>query len=375
MRAPTMLTAILLTLGFTLSGCLGGGSSDEGPVQPTVTEFLDISVGASQATEGVWFEPGDQIDVEAVAPENAVGNVTYTWAYQPDPFSDFFPADAIDTGEIAPGASANLTFSEPGFYEFGHCDPHPWMKHTVAVLDGHEGPESLIVYLIEGDVADSDTWRFSHEHITVGTGTTVTYVNAGQVPHTASVAHDGEAIPTPETLDIDGSSGTVTLDGSSWMNVLVFGEDEAGNTGWGRLNVYVRDKFVDYNETSEGTINTPEDPPATFTHTFEWSGNVTLDVSVEDPTATVQRFDIQLIEKNPAGGNATALIDEQDVGAGTLTASVTTVIPRDYELTVTLRQGAVASFSIDVTVEYDHTPPSRGDDLPCPEPHYSLGHC
>lgn len=372
MRIPTALTATLLTLGLILSGCLGG-DDDEGPVEPTLTEFLDITVEADQATSGVWFEPGTDLNVQAVAPTNAVGNVTYTWAYQPDPFSDFFPSDTIDTGNLDPGASGNITFSEPGFYEFGHCDPHPWMKHSVAVLEDYDGPESLTVYILEGDVADADTYRFSQEHITIGVGTTVTYVNLGEVMHTASIAHEGEAIPTPETLPIDGSAGTVTLEGSSWMNILVFAEDEAGNTGWGRLNVYVRDKFVDYNETSSGEFNTPEDAAVTFTHTFEWTGNVTLDVSVDDASGSVQRIDVRLAQEDSDGE---PLIDEEDVGPeGTFTTNITTVIPRDYELTVTPRQGVLTSYTIDVTVEYDHTPPPRGDDLPCPEPHYSLGHC
>lgn len=372
MRTPSTLVAIILTVGLGVSGCLGGGGGEDDAFQPKLTEFLNITIEADQATDGVWFEPGTALGVEAIVSPNAVGNVTYTWAYQPDPFSDFFESDAIDTGTLEPGESGNLTFTEPGFYEFGHCDPHPWMKHTVAVLEGYDGPDEMTVYILEGDVADSDTYRFSQEHITVGVGTKVTYVNIGEVPHTASIAHEGEAIPTPETLSLDGASGTVTLEGSSWMNLLVFAEDEEGNAGWGKLNVYVREKFADYNQTSTGEFTSTEDPDDTHEHKFEWSGNVTVSVSVEDASASVQRIDVRLAEKD---SEAPALVDEENVGTDTFTATVKTVIPRDYVLTVSPRQGVLTAYEITVTVEYDHTPPPRGDDLPCPEPHYSLGHC
>ena len=40
--------------------------------------------------------------------------------------------DSWDTGEIAPGASATVTFDEPGTYTY-HCDFHPNMTATITV--------------------------------------------------------------------------------------------------------------------------------------------------------------------------------------------------------------------------------------------------
>lgn len=378
MKVPTgvLTLSLVLILSSVLAGCIGGDDDmeeDPAEFEPVPALESQISMDASPDT---WFEPGTQIDVEALAPEDAVGGVNYTWAIQPDPFVVSGNSDAIDTGVLASGESGDLTFDEPGFYEFGHCDPHPWMSHTVAVLNGYDGPDELTVYLYESELEDQDSWGFSPEHITIGTGTTVTYENVGAVEHTASIAHEGEAVPKPIPLGLEEASGTVTLEGFGWMNILVFYEDEAGNGGFAKQQIYVREKFEDYEDTvsDEFMVAHPElEDNQTTEHTFEWSGTATLNVTVEDPTEMLNEIDVTLYEENDTGARE-VLIETAATGTAEFTEDFSAEFPRKFVLEVAPVQGLNVAYTIDVLVAYDHTPPEL-KQLPCPEPHYSLGHC
>lgn len=44
-------------------------------------------------------------------------------------------AGAFNTGDIAPGAAAQVTLTTPGTYAY-HCIYHPWMQGTVVVKSG-----------------------------------------------------------------------------------------------------------------------------------------------------------------------------------------------------------------------------------------------
>lgn len=374
--------AIFFLIASTLlAGCLGGDEEVDPTANVEAVEPLQTQIRLPDDDEDAWFAPGESVAVEAVEPENAEGNVTYTWAIQEDPFTIFTSSDAIDTGELLPGESGDLTFDEPGFYEFGHCDPHPWMSHTVAVLEDYDGPDHLTIYILEDDLQDQDSYVFSQQHITIGVGTTVTYENIGDVMHTASVAHEGEAVPVPRELGLTEAQGEVTLEGDGWMNLLVFAEDDAGNGGWAKEQIYVRERFEDYSETNTGSFDAAHEQVAdedSFDHTFEWSGTVTLNVTLtNEPFNAVQQIDVNLYELDSAGERNATIISENATASDSFSADFdasTPPIPRDYELVVAAAQGALIDYEVDVHVAYDHTPPVL-TQLPCPEPHYSLGHC
>lgn len=87
----------------------------------------------------------------------------------------------MDTGDIAAGASATLTYDALGTHAM-HCHPHPWMKHNVTVT--HDAPESAHVHIRDGDHAGQ--FLFEPANITIGKGTVVTYHNHGNTTHTAT---------------------------------------------------------------------------------------------------------------------------------------------------------------------------------------------
>lgn len=90
-------------------------------------------------------------------------------------------AAALDTGSIAPGAEATLTFAHQGVVAL-HCDPHPFMEHTVTVEEG--GAREAHVHILDGNATDE--YRFEPRAIAVAPGAVVTYHNHGALVHTAS---------------------------------------------------------------------------------------------------------------------------------------------------------------------------------------------
>lgn len=91
--------------------------------------------------------------------------------------------DALDTGDIAPGATATLTYDALGTFAM-HCHPHPWMKHNVTVTA--DAPGAVHVHIHDGG-APGD-YRFEPTNITIGKGSVVTYHNHGNMTHTATEA-------------------------------------------------------------------------------------------------------------------------------------------------------------------------------------------
>jgi plastocyanin len=373
MHMRLVALSLILMTSVALAGCLGGDKDLDADSPIEVEAVAGLSTSIETAALGSWLAPGETIQVSAAAPANAVGNVTYTWAIQPDPFTIFSESPTIDTGNISAGGSAALTFDAPGFYEYGHCDPHPWMKHTVAVLDDHTGPDALDVYIVEGDIADKDSWAFVPEHITVKTGATVTYHNLGLIEHTASIAHKGEAVPVPKVLALDAASGTVAV--------------EAGNGGYAKVSLFVSPKFADYmaEETGSFLFAAPagEDPSGlneeqVFPHKLDWKGTLTVDVTLDDPTESVNQVIVEVREvESDAVKDPETLHTTDAMGSGSFDVTVPRGVrglPLEYEIVVRPARGAGIGYTLGLTMVYDHTPPELVK-LPCPEPHYSMGHC
>jgi plastocyanin len=87
----------------------------------------------------------------------------------------------LDTGDIAPGASATLTFAHVGQLAI-HCHPHPFMEHAVTVTD--DAPTEAHVHIHDGE--QPGDYRFEPANLTVGAGSVVTYHNHGTLTHTAT---------------------------------------------------------------------------------------------------------------------------------------------------------------------------------------------
>lgn len=90
-------------------------------------------------------------------------------------------AAALDTGMIAPGAEATLTFDAAGMRAL-HCDPHPFMTHNVTVEAG--AAATAHVHISDGN--DTADFRFEPQALRVAPGAVVTYHNHGTLGHTAS---------------------------------------------------------------------------------------------------------------------------------------------------------------------------------------------
>jgi plastocyanin len=89
---------------------------------------------------------------------------------------------ALDTGDIAPGGSATLTFRKAGSYDM-HCHPHPFMEHVVTVTE--DGPAEAHVHIEDGNTTLE--YRFVPDVVVVRPGGVVTYHNHGELPHTATI--------------------------------------------------------------------------------------------------------------------------------------------------------------------------------------------
>jgi plastocyanin len=119
----------------------------------------------------------------------------------------------FDTGVIAPGSSAEVTFDTAGSFPYS-CQIHPEMTGTIEVGDVAATPAASPAATPAG-AASGETVTvtiadiaFDPPEIDVTAGTTVTWINEDQVPHTAT-ALDGSF--DTGTLD-EGVEGSVTFD-------------------------------------------------------------------------------------------------------------------------------------------------------------------
>jgi plastocyanin len=114
-----------------------------------------------------------------------------------------------DTGIIQPGASAEITFDEVGEFAYA-CQIHPVMTGTVVVTGAGTPVASPVASPAPAVAGEVRIFNFAYEpaSITVPTGTTVTWQNDDQVPHTATGR--GGSFDTG-TID-GGGTGTFTFD-------------------------------------------------------------------------------------------------------------------------------------------------------------------
>lgn len=82
----------------------------------------------------------------------------------------------FDSGTIAPGDSYSYTFDNTGSVNY-ICTIHPQMTGSVTIEDD-ASTEDVTVTIKD--------FSFNPDNITIGPGTTVTWVNEDDVPHTAT---------------------------------------------------------------------------------------------------------------------------------------------------------------------------------------------
>ncbi len=143
MNTHPRLSAVLLAGALALSAC-GGGSASDGSGStgndrstssaPTTSadEPSTDQQGGDNATDvtiaDFSFDP-DQVEVavgDTVTFENTDDATHTATAEDGDP-------DSFDTGELATGDSKEVTFDEPGDYEY-YCSIHDYMKGTIRVV-------------------------------------------------------------------------------------------------------------------------------------------------------------------------------------------------------------------------------------------------
>ena len=118
-----------------------------------------------------------------------------------------------DTGIMQPGESVTITFDEAGSFAYS-CQIHPVMTGTITVGDPAQAspvasPTSATpVAGGEGATVTIQDFAFGPQSVEIAVGTTVTWTNDDQAPHTAT-SLDG-AFDT-DTIE-PGQSATLTFD-------------------------------------------------------------------------------------------------------------------------------------------------------------------
>jgi plastocyanin len=132
---PALLAAAALTLA--LAACSSAGSSAAPASAPAASEAAPSAAagGAACTTSSVAGTVEVAIKDFAFGPAEITAKVGDVVAFSNgDTTAHTATLDdgSCDTGHIAPGSAAGLTFSAAGTYPF-HCAIHPTMKGTITV--------------------------------------------------------------------------------------------------------------------------------------------------------------------------------------------------------------------------------------------------
>lgn len=161
----------------------------------------------------------------------------------------------FDTGEIAPGTSATVTFDTPGRVEI-FCQINPSTMNAIVVVDPGDSPPPRTRVQLYDEFREGETRRFDPADLTVDAGTEITVANVGGLEHTLT-AEDGSfttgpVAPGEEQGRFAGTSATLTLeDGGTFAFFCEFFPDEMRGT----IEVVA--------EEPEVTTTTGPDPPPT----------------------------------------------------------------------------------------------------------------
>jgi plastocyanin len=141
-RTSPLLPVALSLLVFTAASCGGDDDANSTSAPPAVTEApvaTDPPAADTAATDTGADAPAMDAAVEiadfAFGPADvtiAVGG-TVTWTNTDDQAHTATSSGNFDTGSIAAGATAGVTFDQPGTFTY-ICSFHPFMTATITVV-------------------------------------------------------------------------------------------------------------------------------------------------------------------------------------------------------------------------------------------------
>jgi plastocyanin len=141
-RTSPLLPVALSLLVFTAASCGGDDDANSTSAPPAVTEApvaTDPPAADTAATDTGAAAPAMDAAVEiadfAFGPADvtiAVGG-TVTWTNTDDQAHTATSSGNFDTGSIAAGATAGVTFDQPGTFTY-ICSFHPFMTATITVV-------------------------------------------------------------------------------------------------------------------------------------------------------------------------------------------------------------------------------------------------
>jgi plastocyanin len=147
--------------------------------------LLGGTVRAQSGTSGdivdFKFDP-DSLEIDV--------GTTFTWRNEgarPHTVTD--RGGTFDTGPIAPGANASITFSTPGRY-FLFCRINPSKMNAVLDVDAADEPAKTVRVQALDPAREDEELGFDPDELTVQAGTAVLLANVGGKPHTLT-ADDG----------------------------------------------------------------------------------------------------------------------------------------------------------------------------------------
>lgn len=384
-----ILLVMLALAAAPLTGCIGaddepveGSTTDgdnktgtgDGDVSDSADQFplpepkvpLDASVNVSE----VWVKPGTTVTItsEAASATSVRYFLEKRVAASADPHAGHDMGgdggmdhsahgggdggmDMIDTGDIAPGVSAEpFTVENTGWYTF-HCHPHPWMKFNVTVVEGAATSGVIDVHAVNGE--GDDTFRFYPEDLTVAPGTQIRVHNNGTVVHTVME----EAF---RPFLGEGASVDVAVDKVGDWDVVAVATDDGNGHGEARTRLVVDPAKPEETKTwdpftGEFTLGTPAQPESkkhTFlsewamaTTTVAWTTAATLPGSPSAVTVTVtaQGAEEPLAQTEEAAAEGELVME--NLPAGT------------YVITITLSEGGLVDYEATVDAVFDLVPP------------------
>jgi len=134
-RTSPLLPVAFSVLVFVGTSCGGDDDGDSAGDPPAVTEASVATDMSTMDTTTPVMEAAIEIADFAFGPTDvtvAVGG-TVTWTNTDDQAHTATSSGNFDTGSIAAGASASVTFDEPGTFTY-ICSFHPFMTATITVV-------------------------------------------------------------------------------------------------------------------------------------------------------------------------------------------------------------------------------------------------
>jgi plastocyanin len=166
-----LLMVMLLVAPVSRPSVPRAAAQDEATVEIRDFEFSPGTLEVTVGTTVTWTNVGD-------APHTATSD-----------------DGVFDSGELGNGESFSFTFEEAGEFAY-HCDIHGRMTARIVVVEAQEEPtaepegDDDDEAAAEGEAVEIQDFLFAPDSLTIPVGTTVTWTNAGEAPHTAT-ADDG----------------------------------------------------------------------------------------------------------------------------------------------------------------------------------------